>query len=30
MIVDGTPLPRVPAEAIEEIIHRDSLAILLA
>ena len=27
-IVEGTPLPKVPLEAVEEIIHRDSLALL--
>jgi len=27
-IVEGTPLPKVSADAIEEIIHRDSLALL--
>jgi predicted TIM-barrel fold metal-dependent hydrolase len=27
-IVEGTRLPRVPEEKIEEIIHRDSLALL--
>jgi predicted TIM-barrel fold metal-dependent hydrolase len=27
-LVEGTPLPRVPEEAIEEIIHRDALALL--
>ena len=28
-LVDGTPLPKVPSDAVEDIIHRDSLAILL-
>jgi len=27
-LVEGTPLPRVPEEAIEQIIHRDALALL--
>ena len=26
--VAGTPLPKIPVEAIEEIIHRDSLKLL--
>ncbi len=27
-LVEGTALPRVPDEAIEQIIHRDALALL--
>jgi hypothetical protein len=27
-LVEGTLLPRVPEEAIEQIIHRDALALL--